>query len=117
MSDTEVPENLNQRGESTVITVCKSIAMFAAKIFATGIDRTRKPSHGTAPLLMVVALAAMIAPLWGCGDGAGGGSGEGTIDISKSKAIADSSNEKGAALRGAGGIQGDALKGKKSGKK
>jgi hypothetical protein len=94
------------------MTVCKAISMFATKYFAIAVDRTTRPSGGTRPLLVMVALAAMIAPLAGCGDGAGG-TGGGTVDIAsaKDKAKTNPDIAKAAAARGAG--VGDAKQGKK----
>jgi hypothetical protein len=94
------------------MTLCKSISMLAAKLSLTGVDRPRRPSHGTPRLLVLVALAAMIAPLWGCGDGAGGAGG-GSVDISAAKDAAKINPEiaKAAAARGLG--VGDAKQGKK----
>ena len=101
-----------------MITVCKSISMFAAKLPATGVDRPGAPSHGAGRLLMVVALAAMLAPLWGCGDGEGG-TGAGTVDISQAKnaakdaAASNPEIAKAAAARNRGTL-GDTQKGGKN---
>ena len=95
-----------------MMTVCKSISMSAASIFATGVDRPRRSSSRMARLLILVALAAMIAPLWGCGDGSGD-TGAGTVNISAAKDAAKSNPESAKAAAARGGGLGDAKQGKK----